>query len=81
MIPHVIAARHIGAYTLWIRFDDGFEGEVDLAGELYGPVFEPLKDIEVFRRFQVHPELRTIVWPNGADLAPEYLRTALKIAA
>ena len=49
--------------------------------ELHGPVFEPLKNIEVFRQFVVHPELRTLVWPNGADFAPEFLRASLRVAA
>jgi hypothetical protein len=44
-------------------------------------VFEPLKEVEYFRKFQVHPELRTIVWPNGADFAPEFLRASLRVAA
>lgn len=50
------------------------------APELYGEVFEPLKDFAYFRTFRVHPELRTVVWPNGADFAPEFLRSALSAA-
>ncbi|WP_445768349.1 DUF2442 domain-containing protein [Rheinheimera sp.] len=41
---------------------------------LNGPVFEPLKEITVFRKVSVDPELETVVWPNGADLAPEFLK-------
>lgn len=81
MLPHVIEARYVAGYTVWLRFSDGAEGEVDLSKELQGPVFEPLKDVALFRRFTVHPELKTLVWPNGADLAPEFLRAAIKIAA
>jgi hypothetical protein len=77
MLPHITHARHVTGYTLWLRFNDGVEGEVNLGAELYGEVFEPLKDFDYFRQFQVHPELRTIVWPNGADFAPEFLRSAL----
>ena len=41
---------------------------------LFGdPVFEPLRDLSVFRRFQISEVLHTIVWENNADLAPEYL--------
>ena len=36
-------------------------------------MFGSLKDPEVFRKFRVDEELQTIVWPNGADLAPEYI--------
>ena len=53
--------------------DDGREGIIDLEGELWGEVFEPLKDTDVFRCFRMDPELDTIVWPTGADLAPEFL--------
>ena len=81
MLPHVTNARHIAAYTVWVRFDDGVEGEIDLENELHGPVFEPLQDIEVFRQFTVHPELRTLVWPNGADFAPEFLHAAVRVDA
>jgi len=81
MLPHVINARHVAGYSVWVQFDDGAEGEVDLSSELHGEVFEPLRKVEYFRAFTVHPELRTLVWPNGADFAPEFLRSALKVAA
>jgi hypothetical protein len=70
---NVVAVRHVRDYVLWLRFSDGTEGEVDLGPELDGPVFEPLRDTERFRRVRVNPELRTITWPNGADFAPEFL--------
>ena len=81
MIPHVVDARYVAEYVIWLRFMDGVEGEVDLVGELWGPVFEPLKDKKEFRRFRVHPELHTIVWDNGADFAPEYLYSVVKVTA
>ena len=81
MLVHVVDARYVAGHTLWLRFDDGVEGEVDLSSEIHGEVFEPLKEVEYFRRFQVHPEFRTIVWPNGADFAPEFLRASLRVAA
>jgi Protein of unknown function (DUF2442) len=80
MLPHVTDARYVSAHTVWVRFDDGAEGEIDLSGELHGPIFEALQDIAVFRQFSVHPELRTLVWPNGADFAPEFLRSAVRVA-
>jgi hypothetical protein len=70
---HVLEARYVGGYTVWLRFRDGSMAEVDLAPVLRGPIFEPLKDIEYFRRFELHPEFHTLVWPNGADIAPEFL--------
>jgi len=81
MLSHIVEGRYVSGYTVWLRFSDGAEGQVDLGKELHGPVFEPLKNIEVFRQFVVHPELKTLVWPNGADFAPEFLRSSLRVAA
>jgi uncharacterized protein DUF2442 len=81
MIPRVTEARYISGRTIWLRFNDGAEGEVDLSSEIHGEVFEPLRDIEYFRKFEVSHELGTVVWPNGADFAPEFLRAAVKVAA
>lgn len=81
MIPRVTEARHVAAYTIWLRFNDGSEGEVDLQEELWGPVFEPLKDVNYFSNFRVHPELHTIVWENGADFSPEFLHASIRATA
>jgi hypothetical protein len=77
----MVEARHSRDFTIWLRFSDGVEGEIDLANELDGPIFQPLKDPSSFRLVQLHPELHTLVWPNGADLAPEFLRENLQVAA
>ena len=69
----VVEARHVRDHVLWLRFSDGLSGEVNLVGQLQGRVFEPLKDVEYFAQVRLDPELQTIAWPNGADLAPEYL--------
>ena len=81
MILHVKEAKYLHDYVIWLRFNDGAEGMVDLKDELYGEVFEPLKDMERFRSFKVDPDLETIVWENGADLAPEFLYDRLKVLA
>jgi hypothetical protein len=60
-------------YTLRIGFSDGSSRDVDLQQELWGPIFEPLRDPEEFRKVSVDLELGTIVWPNGADLDPDVL--------
>jgi hypothetical protein len=73
MLPKLQEAKYQGDYRIWLRFDDGIEGEVDLENELWGDVFLPLKDKARFSEFLVDEELETIVWPNGADLAPEFL--------
>lgn len=77
MFPHVARAEYKSGYKIWLKFDDGAEGIVDLESELEGPVFEALKDAEEFRKFEVHKVAKTLVWPNGADLAPEYLKSKL----
>jgi hypothetical protein len=69
-VPQVIDARHLGAHRVWIRFEDGLEGTLDLGDELWGEVFQPLRDPAYFGRFTID---RTLVWPNGADFAPEFL--------
>jgi hypothetical protein len=71
---HIKSARYLTGFKLWIAFDDGTDGEVDLEGVLEGPVFEPLRDLNTFKKVAVDPELETVVWPNGADLAPEFLK-------
>ncbi len=81
MLPHIVEGRYIAGLTIWLRFSDGAEGEIDLSNELHGQIFEPLQDVEVFRQFVVHPELKTLVWPNGADFAPEFLHSSLRVAA
>ena len=81
MILHLKEAKHIRDYTIWLRFNDGAEGEVDLSAELDGEVFETLKNIDEFRKFKVDPDLQTIIWENGADMAPEFLYEHLKVLA
>jgi hypothetical protein len=81
MLPRIVEARYVAQKVVWLRFADGAEGEVDLAAELDGEVFEPLREDAYFKLVRLDPVLRTIVWPNGADFAPEFLRSALRVAA
>ena len=81
MILHIKEAKYLHDYLIWLRFNDGIEGEVDLSSELEGEVFGPLKDINKFKSFKVDPIMQTIVWENGADLAPEFLYENMKILA
>ena len=73
MIPTLKSAEYIESYRLRLTFSDGKVGDIDLASELWGEVFEPLKDLALFKSFKVDQELGTVVWPNGADFAPEFL--------
>ncbi len=78
MLPRLLSATYKGDYRIWLTFADGVEGEVNLDGELWGEIFEPLRDKAVFAVFTLDSELETIVWPNGADFAPEFLYQQLR---
>jgi hypothetical protein len=73
MLIHVVNAKYVDGYRIEVTFNNGRTGIADLAEALKGPVFEQLKDESEFRRFEVDEELDTLVWANGADLAPEYV--------
>jgi hypothetical protein len=78
---HILEARHIGGFVVWLRFRDGTSGEIDLGPALRGPVFEALHDQAFFKRFTIHREFHTLVWPNGADFAPEFLHDNVRVVA
>lgn len=63
----------LGAHRLFLRFADGVEGELDFSNGPWRGVFAPLKDPDYFARVELDEDLRTIAWPNGADVAPDSL--------
>ncbi len=69
----VTKVQVIEPYLLEITFSNGVSRQVDLEGELYGEVFEPLREPGFFSQARLDPELGTVVWPNGADFSPEFL--------
>jgi hypothetical protein len=73
MIPHLSAMKYVAEYRLWLQFEDGSQGEVDLEQELWGEVFAPLRNQAYFKTVHLDKELNTIRWDNGADFAPEFL--------
>jgi uncharacterized protein DUF2442 len=74
MLKDIVATKALGDYRLYLRFEDGVEGVVDLAPHLsFRGVFEPLRDPEYFAQVGVDAVLGTVVWPNGADLDPDVL--------
>lgn len=73
MTPKIQSAEYVSEHRIRIEFADGTKGVIDLSSELWGEVFEPLADPEVFRQFRLDAELNTLTWPTGADLAPEFL--------
>ena len=78
MFLHVTHAEYDAEYKLRLTFNNGAKGIVDLKAELYGEIFEPLKDVDLFR--QVYVTSLTIEWPNGADFAPEFLLALVQSA-
>ncbi len=76
-LPSVIRAEYRGDYRIHLIFSDNSEATVDFSQWLDGPVFEPLKDREYFRRFFI--DGGTVAWPNGADIAPETLYEEAKV--
>src|SRR5438128_8491011 len=77
----IVEARYVTGHTVWLRFEDGTQGEIDLAADLWGPVFEPLRDPDYFKQVRLNPDIGTIVWPNGADFSPEFLYEKVRVVA
>jgi hypothetical protein len=73
MILHVLTADVAGPHRLRLKFNDGTLKSVDVMPLLRGPVFKPLRDPTYFARASVDSIAGTVVWPNGADFAPEAL--------
>jgi len=78
MLKDIVEARATGGHHLYIRFEDGVDGEVDLETLVeFKGVFEPLQDPAEVARVRVDPELGTICWQSGADLDPDVLYAKL----
>jgi Protein of unknown function (DUF2442) len=69
----VTAVEVIGDHRLRLTFEDGTVGDVGFMDRDWRGVFEPLAEQDFFAQVRVDPELGTIVWPNGVDMAPEPL--------
>ena len=78
MLYDIIEVRVIKNYTLYLRFENGEEGEVDISKIIpFEGVFAKLKDTKYFATVYLNKELGTIVWDNGADLSPSYLYSVI----
>ena len=72
-ILHILDVEVVSDFTLKLEFDDGTVKQVDVTPLLTGPVFQPLHDARFFEKVSIDPVSQTVVWPNGADFAPEAL--------
>ena len=74
MLRDVVSVQALPEHRLRVKFDDGTEGVVDVSAMVkFSGVFEPLTDQTFFDQVSVHPELRTVCWPNSADLDSDVL--------
>jgi len=73
MFIYVEEAKYLEDYRVELKFNDGKKGIVNLEKELYGTMFEPLRDKKLFANVKVDKDIDTITWDNGADFAPEFL--------
>ncbi len=78
MFQHVVKAKYIENFKVWIAFDNGKSGEIDLSQKLKnrGGVFAPLQNLDYFKNFKIEND--TLSWENGADIAPESLYKLLE---
>ena len=72
-IYRVTQVEHLSDYRIKVAFDDGTAQSIDLEPVLEGKIYGPLRDPEIFRQVRIDPEIRTLVWPNGADFDPRTL--------
>ena len=78
MLQDIIEVIPQNNYQLYIKFDDGKQGIVDVSQLIeFTGVFQPLKDLDFFKPVKVNPEWGTIYWDNGADLDPDVLYSVI----
>jgi hypothetical protein len=76
-MERVISAKPLDDFKIEVEFSDGTHGVISLKDRLFGPVFEPLKNPDYFKKLTID-EFGVICWPNGADIAPDALYEKLK---
>lgn len=70
----IVACKPRPNYRVWIRFDDGLEGEVDLSHLVGKGVFEAWNSVEFFNQVRVDAVTHTLIWGDDIDLDPYVLR-------
>ncbi|HEY6550987.1 MAG TPA: DUF2442 domain-containing protein [Solirubrobacterales bacterium] len=81
LTPDITAADVVHHGILRLTFADGLSGEVDVLDRMRGPVFEDARTPEGFSKVKADPETGTVVWPGGADLAPDTLYERVRSGA
>ena len=72
-IYRITSVECVLPYALRLRFNDGLTRTIDLEPILEGELYGPLRDPEIFAQVALDPEIRTVVWPCGADFDPATL--------
>ncbi len=72
-ICRVVSFEIVAAYILRVCFDDGTSQTINFRPILAGEVYRPLRDLNLFNQVTIDREVRTLVWPNGADFDPATL--------
>lgn len=73
MLMDIINVKYVADYILIITFENGEKKKVNLENRLNGEIFEPLRNVDFFKKVYVDKSLGTIAWSNGADKAPDNL--------
>ncbi len=73
LTPAITDVRVVDHGVLRLTFEDGLLGEVDVLDRMWGPVFERAREPDGCSEAVLDPEARTVMWPGGADLAPDTL--------
>lgn len=81
LTPDITKATVVRHGVLRLTFADGLTGQVDVLDRMHGPVFEPARSTEGFAKVSVDRETGTVVWPGGADLAPDTLYERVRTGA
>lgn len=79
MLVDIVFAKPRKNYLLYLKFEDGFRGVIDIQKMIeFTGVFAPLKDWSFFKKVKACPELGTVTWPNHADLDTVVLYNSIK---
>lgn len=70
----IVSSKPLPNYCVWICFDDGLEGEVDLNDLVGKGVFKAWESVDFFNQVYINPKTATLTWDEDIDLDPYVLR-------